>query len=504
VVIRLAPQPGPQTDFLACGADVVLTGGGAGGGKSYSLLLDPLRYAVGSGCTPGWEGVLFRRHAKDLIGSGSLFEEARRLYVPTGAVMRAGEYMDARWPHPATGALEGGPILAFRHLDGANVLDYQGKQYAWIGIDEATHLDLSWILYLITRARTVCGTRAVVRMTCNPDSSHALREWVEPYLFQGGDLDGTADRSLSGVIRYFARSTSNDRLVWGATRGEAALLAGRDPSEVKSFAFIPSLYTDNLELLRMNPDYAASLSLHGRVTEEQLRRGNWHVRAETGGMLRRSRWGVVDKPLAPIVHRSRAWDKAATKPGERNRDPDFTFGTRFDWDIHGRFYVHSPAACRDEPPEVDRLMRATAALDGPTVTQIIEQDPGQAGKADALHTRRNLEASGRCGPIITTRPIADKVTKAQPLALALEQGMPGGEVWQPRGFILVGPWLEEPYADGGEAPRTLGDLLWSHVAPFPDGLHDDAADTLAIAYAAGVRAANAKPDRAARVSRAYS
>ena len=40
----LGPQPGPQTDFLSSIADIVIYGGAAGGGKSYGLLLEPLRH----------------------------------------------------------------------------------------------------------------------------------------------------------------------------------------------------------------------------------------------------------------------------------------------------------------------------------------------------------------------------------------------------------------------------------------------------------------------------
>ena len=38
------PNPGPQTDFLASTQQEVLYGGSAGGGKSYSLIADPVRY----------------------------------------------------------------------------------------------------------------------------------------------------------------------------------------------------------------------------------------------------------------------------------------------------------------------------------------------------------------------------------------------------------------------------------------------------------------------------
>ena len=42
--IVFKPNTGPQTDFLAAGEQDVLYGGSAGGGKSYAMLVDPLRY----------------------------------------------------------------------------------------------------------------------------------------------------------------------------------------------------------------------------------------------------------------------------------------------------------------------------------------------------------------------------------------------------------------------------------------------------------------------------
>ena len=40
-VIR--PQKGPQEKFLSTTADIAIYGGAAGGGKSYGLLIEPLR-----------------------------------------------------------------------------------------------------------------------------------------------------------------------------------------------------------------------------------------------------------------------------------------------------------------------------------------------------------------------------------------------------------------------------------------------------------------------------
>ena len=44
--IVFKPNEGPQTDFLASSEQDVLYGGAAGGGKSYAMLVDPLRLCI--------------------------------------------------------------------------------------------------------------------------------------------------------------------------------------------------------------------------------------------------------------------------------------------------------------------------------------------------------------------------------------------------------------------------------------------------------------------------
>ena len=56
------PNVGPQTEFLAAGEREVLYGGSAGGGKSYAMLADPLRY-MGH---PSFSGLLLRHTTEEL------------------------------------------------------------------------------------------------------------------------------------------------------------------------------------------------------------------------------------------------------------------------------------------------------------------------------------------------------------------------------------------------------------------------------------------------------
>ncbi len=60
--IIFEPNPGPQTEFLSANEREVLYGGSAGGGKSYAMLADPVRYLN----NPHFRGLLVRRTTEEL------------------------------------------------------------------------------------------------------------------------------------------------------------------------------------------------------------------------------------------------------------------------------------------------------------------------------------------------------------------------------------------------------------------------------------------------------
>ena len=63
--VIFAPNEGPQTEFLAAAETDVLYGGAAGGGKSYAMLVDPLRYAHRA----AHRALIIRRSMPELTGA---------------------------------------------------------------------------------------------------------------------------------------------------------------------------------------------------------------------------------------------------------------------------------------------------------------------------------------------------------------------------------------------------------------------------------------------------
>ena len=157
---------GPQEDFLAAGETDVLYGGAAGGGKSYAMLVDPLRFAHRS----AHRGLIIRRSMPELR---ELIDKSRELYPKAFPGCKYKE-VEKLWNFPSGAKIEFG----FLERD-ADVYRYQGQAYSWIGFDEITHLptEFSWN-YLASRLRTTDSEiTCYMRCTANPGGAGAT--WVK-------------------------------------------------------------------------------------------------------------------------------------------------------------------------------------------------------------------------------------------------------------------------------------------------------------------------------------
>ena len=165
--IIFEPNPGPQTDFLSASEQEVLYGGAAGGGKSFAMLADPVRYFNNSLSSM----LLVRRSTEELR---ELISVSKQLYpraIPGIKFMER----DKTWVAPS------GATLWLSYLDrDDDVQRYQGQAFNWIGFDELTQWPSPYPWnYMRSRLRTTknSGLGLYQRGTTNPGG--AGHQWVK-------------------------------------------------------------------------------------------------------------------------------------------------------------------------------------------------------------------------------------------------------------------------------------------------------------------------------------
>ncbi len=396
----IRPQPGPQEKFAATPADIAIYGGSAGGGKSFALLIEPLRH-VGN---PAFGGVTFRRNSVQVRNEGGLWDESAKLYPLIGA---SPQESILQWKFPS------GAKLKFAHLEHEKTkYDWQGAQIPFIGFDELTHFSRGQFFYMLSRNRSTCGVRPYVRATTNPDAD----SWVADFIAWWIDPDtGYAVPERSGVVRYF--TTVSDETLWAASPDELlARTPGLTPNDIKSFTFISASVFDNKILLEKDPSYLGNLKAQSAVERERLLNGNWKIRPSAGMYFKRGYFEVVDAAPAN-ARRVRCWDLAGTD-AEEGATPDWTVGLRASRDEHGTFYVEHVERFQASPEKVERAILALAESDGRGVRIRLPQDPGQAGKAQAQYLVRRLAGH----EAVSRRVTGSKVTRAMPASAQAEAG----------------------------------------------------------------------------------
>jgi len=434
----IRPQPGPQTAFLSSPADIVIYGGGAGGGKTWGLLMEPLRHIS----NPGFGAVFLRRNTTQIRNEGGLWDESMTLYPLLGAVPKEHELW---WRFPS------GAAVSFAHLEHDKTrFSYQGAQIPLICFDELTHFTATQFWYMVSRNRSMCGVRPYIRATCNPDAD----SWVATLIAWWIDQDtGLPIPERSGVVRWFVRV--GEELKWADSPEELAqyLMPDGTPIPPKSLTFIPAKLTDNKALMAADPGYMASLLALPLVERERLLGGNWKIRPAAGLYFQRSWCRVVDAIPAGTVF-GRGYDLAATPPTADNPDPDATDATKIGRMPDGRYIVVDNRWTQTTPAGVERFILNTASEDGRACTISLPQDPGQAGKSQGQQFVKML--AGYTARVSTET--GDKVTRFSPFSAQCEAGNVD---------VLRAPWNER---------------WFTALEGFPVAKHDDAADSTSRAF----------------------
>jgi predicted phage terminase large subunit-like protein len=397
---EIRPQAGPQEAFLASPADIAIYGGAAGGGKTFALLMEPLRHMA----NPQFGAVYFRRTMPMITAEGGAWDKGHELYVPLGARMIQAPQLTAVFPS--------GAKLSFRQLQYEDsVHDWQSAQIALELFDELTQFTRRQFFYMLSRNRSTSGVHSYVRAATNPDPDSWVREFISWWI---DDETGLPIPERSGVLRYFVRV--DDTLEWADSPDDLIARFGPEVDPL-SVTFIPSSVYDNRALLERDPAYLAKLKALPRWEREQLLGGNWNARASAGMIFARSDFEIVD--CSPQLRTSiRYWDRAATEQSETSPDPDWTAGVHIGRAADGIFYITDVTRLRERPLGVKQAIKNTASQDGVRTAIGIEQDPGQAGISEAQDLVREL-----AGYVVHAYPVTQKkVVRWKPLSAQVQAG----------------------------------------------------------------------------------
>ena len=240
------------------------------------LLMNPM-YNVNNAA---FNGLILRKEKGDL---DNIIRESSNLYKEKGEYKSS--YM--RWDFKSNAQ------LLFSYFTGT-LQDFkdrmQGRQYAYIGVDEITQIEWEKFKYLITNNRNGAHIRNRFLGTCNPDPTSWVRKFIDWWI----GPEGYPIPERNGVIRYcFMGGETPDEITWGSTRMEVYekvkdkiddLVGENDamPPEymyVKSVVFVRAELDDNRALLDSSPEYKANLAQQSDEQRERDFKGNWNYMA---------------------------------------------------------------------------------------------------------------------------------------------------------------------------------------------------------------------------------
>lgn len=245
--VIFAPNPGPQTEFLAANEREVLYGGSAGGGKSYGLLADPMRYFGNA----NFNGIILRRTNDELR---ELIWKSQEIY-PKAFPGAKWQEKKSQWVFPTGGRL----WMTYLERD-EDVLRYQGQAFSYIAFDELTQhaTPFAWN-YMRSRLRTTDPTLPLfMRATTNPGGPG--HSWVKRMFI---------DPAPAGKRFAATDIETGETMVYPESHAKAG-----QPLFYRRF--IPASLKDNPYLMA-DGQYEANLLALPEMQRRQLLEGDWAI-----------------------------------------------------------------------------------------------------------------------------------------------------------------------------------------------------------------------------------
>ncbi|MDX2469808.1 MAG: terminase family protein [SAR324 cluster bacterium] len=186
-------------------------------------------------------------------------------------------------------------------------------------------------------------------------------------------------------------------------------------------------------------------------------------KAKGGNMINRKWFPVIPTfGLNKVDRICRFWDIAATKPSNKNKDPDFTAGALVALS-GGRAYLLDLVTARETTGDINNLMLKTAREDkmrwGTGVYQVWEEEGGSSGKvASAVYL--NLLQDYYAAPYRVTK---NKEWFIEQMGAMAQLGNVD---------VVQGDWMHEKHDSN---------TFFDEAEAFPKGRHDDRIDAAAKA-----------------------
>jgi phage terminase large subunit-like protein len=346
-----------QLAFIQCEAPELFWGGSAGGGKTSAVAIDAVRYLD----IPNYAALIMRRTWTELSeGTEAIIPFMREKLAP----FMTGRYTSIRYTEKdhCFRSDEGG-VIQFAHAENEKDIEKRaGTPYQRIYFEELTSFTEYQYSFMFSRQRKrsigeVSKVPVVMRGTGNP----------------------------LGVGFEFVKNR---------------FILGKNPERW----FIPSGIRDNPFIDQ--EDYLKRLDLLPEVLARKLRDGDWDIDF-SGGVIDRAWYEIL--PISGVPECKfwvRAWDLAATVPSSGNPNPDYTVGIKQGYDYTGSKKIFIDAGSmrrfRKTSGDVEREIELAMEEDGANVMQVIEQQPGEAGKRESARLRQKF--AGRNVKFIPTGP----------------------------------------------------------------------------------------------------